>query len=347
MSKLLRLSAALVVPMLLCTSIAATAAKPKPKAKPKPAITNHATLGTTQLKGEYADLGSTYTLGKESPMNITLKSAEYSVDTLVIGGSVYYPKVDEKLLVLHINFHNPQHQETFARYDTFSITAVDAKNENHEHIGDAGIENSASKDSFSMTMKPAQKVDIYTAIVVPAKGDVPKVIFKSGDNLVLRYDLKGKVKALPAPYADPSDSTGATALNTVPAKIGDAYPLGELSVKVESTSFRDKPLPDKEMGEGNHYLVLNLTVKNLTPTQQFLRGDSLTLAIQDVDGAKTQPEWDMFLASRDVAFGDNIQPGQEMHGRYIFEVPKDLAMKTLTITREGDRTYEYDMSGVK
>lgn len=344
MTKFVRATAMLTA--LLCLSVTAMAAKPKPKAKPAP-TTNHATLGTTQLKGEYADLGSTYTLGKASPMNITLKSAEYSVDTLVIGDYAYYPKADEKLLVLHFNFHNPQHQEAFARYDTFSITAVDSKNENHEHIQDAGVENSSTKGSFSMTMKPAQKVDVVTAIVVPAKDEVPKVIIKSSDDLVLRYDLKGKVKALPAPYADPADTTGASALSNVAAKIGTVYPLGEFSMKVDGTSFRDNPLSGAEMGEGNHYLVLNVTIKNIAPTQQFLRGDQFQLSIVDADGAKTQPQWDMYLGSRDVAFSDNVQPGQEMRGRYIFEVPKDLAMKTLTITREGLRVYEYDMSGAK
>jgi hypothetical protein len=55
----------------------------------------------------------------------------------------------------------------------------------------------------------------------------------------------------------------------------------------------------------------------------------------------------MFLASRDTSFGDNIQPGQELRVRYIFEVPKDLAMKTLSIAKEESRVYEYDMSAVK
>jgi hypothetical protein len=269
------------------------------------------------------------------------------VDTLVIGDYVYYPKADEKLLVLHLNLHNPQHQESFARYDTFSITAVDAKNENHEHIQDAGIESSASKASFSMSMKPAQKVDVFTAVVVPAKGEVPKVILKSSDNLVLRYDLKGKVKGLASPDADPSDPTGATALSKVPAKLSEAYPLGEFSVKVNGFSFSDKPLADKEMSEGSHYLVVNLTIKNIAPTKQFMRGDSFSVSLQDADGAKTQPEWDLYLASRDVGFSDDLESGQEMRGRYVFMVPKDLAMKTLTITREGLRAYEYDMSDVK
>ena len=339
--------------ILVCTSMAVMAAKPKPKPKAKPVAkpaakptTNHATAGTTQLKGEYADMGSTYTLGKgDYAMNVTLKSAEYSVDSLVIADFLTYPKADEKFLVLHLNLHNPQSREVFARYDSFMFTAVDSKDENHEFIQAGGVEN--TKSSFGMTMKPAQKVDIYTAIKVPAKGEMPKLIIKSPDELVLRYDLRGKVKPLPAPYADPEDKTGATALSVVPAKIGDAYPIGEFTVKVEGTSFRDKPLPDEEIAEGNHYLVLNVTIKNISPIQQFVRGDSFVLGIKDADGAVTQPKWDMYLASRDTAYGGNIEPGQEARARYIFEVPKDLDMKTLTITRDEDRTYQYDMSAVK
>lgn len=351
MTKLLR-AAVILVALLLCVCAVAMAAKPKPK--PKPKTTNHATLGTTQLKGEYADIGSTYTLGGgDYALNLTVKSVEYSVAPLTIGDYFYYPKAGEKFLVIHFNVHNPRPQEAFARYDSFTITAVDAENENREYIKDAGIEPKATDDkntkpvSFSMTMKPAQKVDVFTAIAVPAKGEVPKLIFKSPDDRVLRYDLKGKVKPLAAPYADPEDKTGATAFSKVPAKIGDMYQIGEFGVKVDGISFRDKPMPDSEMGEGNHYLVLALTIKNIAPTKQFLRGDFFQLGIKDADGVTTQPMWDMYLASRDIAFSNDVEPGQEVRGRYIFEVPKDLDMKTLFITREENRTYEYDLSGVK
>ncbi len=332
------LKAVAILAALLCLAVAATAAKPKPKPAPKP-TTNHATMGTTQLKGEYADIGSTYTLGKESPLNFTLKSAEYTVGQLVIGDSIYYPGPEEKFLVLRYNVHNPQHQEVLVRWDTFDVTAVDAKNENHEFSQNAGVEKTNS--SLEMQLKPAQKVDAFTYVSVPAAGEIPKVIFKSRDDLVLRYDLKGKVKPLPAPYADPADPTGATALSKVPAKMGEAYPICEYSFTLDSVSLSDTPIADMELAEGNRYLVLKATVKDVAPSQQMLRFDTFSPVLRDEDGATVEYSQNLLAASRDKSIETQMDPGQEMKVRIIYQVPKDLGLKTLSISREGARAYEY------
>ncbi|SMB78247.1 hypothetical protein [Deinococcus hopiensis] len=70
--------------------------------------------GTKQLDGQNARLGQTFTLGKQSPLNFTLNSAEYSTDRVVIGSEIYYAKADEKLLVLRDTVQNPQ--KSAARY---------------------------------------------------------------------------------------------------------------------------------------------------------------------------------------------------------------------------------------
>lgn len=354
MSKFLRALACLMTLLLLCMSISAMAAKAKPKPKPKPkaSTTNHATLGTTQLKGEYADLGSTYTLGKDSPMNINLASAEYSVEPLVIADTIYCPKASEKLLVLRFSVHNPQPREVFARYDTWSIMAVDANGGNEEHIGDAGIVTSkdignSSKTSFGMTMNRGQKVDVITAIIVPAAGEIPKVIFKSSDNLVLRYLLSGKLKPLAAPFADTNDKTGATALAAVTGQPGTFCPLGELSFKFDGASFSDTPYKGQELGEGNRNLFVAATIKNVAPTKQFFRYDFLKSALKDAGGADVDAKKDMLLGSRDAGVETDLAPGQELKVRIQFEVPKDLTLKTYSVAKDESRLYEFDISGVK
>lgn len=349
MRKLLKTTTMIAMSIVLGTSMAAMAAKakPKPKPKPKPVVktTNHATLGAKQMTGEYAEIGSTYTLGKDSPWNVTLKSAEYSINPVVIGEVVYYPKAGEKLLVLHLNLHNPQQQEAFARYDTFSITAVDAKNENHEFINDAGVEN--TKSSFSMTMKPSQKVDVYTAVAVPAAGEVPKLIIKSSDDLVLRYDLKGKLKPLPAPYADPKDATGASALSTIKGDMGAFYSLGEFSFKLEGASYSEKPVKDYDLEEGNRYVVLNAVIRNDSPIKQFYRYDSFEPKLKDADGVDVDWGQYEYLANRDTSVSLEMEPGQELKVRVLYQAPKDLAVKTFSITKEECRTYDFDVSAAQ
>lgn len=345
MSKFLRPAA--MLPAMLCLTVTAMAAKPATKSKPNPKqkpTTNHATKGTTQLNGMYAQIGSTYTLGKASPINITLKSAEFTVAQVVIGDQVYFPSAEEKLLVLHYTLHNPLAEEQLARYDTFSATAVDSKNENHEYTQDFGVE--ATKLALSMNLKPAQKVDGYALIKVPAKGEIPKLILASSDNLVLRYDLRGKVKPLAAPFADPSDATGASALSTAPAKVGESYPLSNFDFALNGTSFSDKALPDSEPAEGNRYLVVSVTAKNVAPTEQLVRYDTFRAVVKDTDDADIE-SGDVLLASRNAPASTELKPGQEMKVRIFFEVPKDLSFKTLSISEMDSHVLEYDMSAVK
>jgi hypothetical protein len=345
MTRFLRAAAMLVALLCLTTAVMAAKPKPKPKPAPKPNPTNRATLGTTQLKGEYAEIGSTYTLGKGSPINVTLKSVEFTLNQVVIGDQIFFPKAEEKLLVVHYNLHNPQAGETLARYDYFSVTVVDSKNENHEYIQNAGVE--ATKNFMEIALKPGQKVDAYLIVPVPAKGEIPKMIFKSSDNLVLRYDLKGKVKPLVAPYADPADPSGASALANTPAKFGTSYPLGEFNFNLEGTSLSEDAIAGWELAEGNRYLALNATVKNASPVKQFLRGDAFAISLKDVDGSEVTYNGDMLLASRDKPVETDVSPGQELKVRILFQVPKDVGLKTLAISRSEGHPLEYDMSGVK
>ncbi|BDP44033.1 hypothetical protein DAETH_40020 (plasmid) [Deinococcus aetherius] len=67
--------------------------------------------GTTQLDGQQAKPGQTFTLGKASPVNFTLQSAAYTTTRVLLGSTVLVPKVDEKLLVLRFTAHNPKKQD--------------------------------------------------------------------------------------------------------------------------------------------------------------------------------------------------------------------------------------------
>ena len=137
---------------------------------------------------------------------------------------------------------------------------VDATNANREYSQNIGQE-ADSLALGTMSLKPAQKVDLYTYIVVAAGGEIPKLIVKRGDGPVLRYDLRGKVKALPAPFADPSDSTGSTALKEVPAQMAAYAPTGVFDVKVESATYTDATYADHEPEEGTRHLLVTVAIK--------------------------------------------------------------------------------------
>src|ERR687890_139687 len=67
------------------------AKKPAPTAAKKPAAGGPIVLGTTQLPGDFGQLGTTYTIGKDTPINFTLRSAEYTVAPFVLGNNVWVP----------------------------------------------------------------------------------------------------------------------------------------------------------------------------------------------------------------------------------------------------------------
>ena len=340
-----------LVALLLAGLSAAEAAKAKPKAKPK--APTHVVLGTTQLEGEPGVMGKTYTLGKDNPWNITLNRAEYTTGRLTIGDRFWQPTADQKLLVLHYTVHNPQKGEAHMRFDTFGLTAVDSKNTNWESIGNIGAEQSGL--AVDVQMKPAQKMDVYTAVLVPAAGPMPKVIFKSGDDRVVRYYpdqvVKGKnvcpVKPLAAPFADPKDASGATALAHVPATLGVSYPMGETDVKVDSFAFSEKTINDTELDSNEHFLIITMTAKNAAQGKPVLRFDTYDAKAIDSDGIAVEHRGDLLALSRDASIDMNLEPGQEMRFRMYMKVPKDAALRTFSLYRDDSRAYDYDISGVK
>lgn len=321
--------------------------KPTAKAPAKPSTNNKATAGTTQLKGSTPKFGETWTLGKTYPWNFKLNSAEYSVEQLKIGDTIYFPPAGQKLLVLHFTVHNPQPREALMRFDTFNWTVVDAKDTNWEGISELGSEK--TRERVEMEMKPAQKMDLYTAVLVPAKAEMPKLIVKGSDDLVLRYDLRGKVKGMPGPFADPKDKTGATALDRVPAQKGTYYPLGQFDVKLDGVSTSDKKIiNEEELEEGNSWVIVSMTAKNDSAEPKLLRFDTFEPKLLDQDGAEIEWNGNMLSGTRDKDIETSPEPGQELKFRYYFQIPSDVQLQSLTIREGGDgRTYVYDAEALK
>jgi hypothetical protein len=344
---------ATLVIVAFAVSTVSIAAKPKPKPKPpikKPVATTkeqpHYVKGTTQLSGENAQLNTTYTLGKAEPFNITLKSAEYSVEPILIGDVLHTVTKDEKFLVLHMIYHNPQNKEVYIRWDSFGFTVVDSKDQNWDGIIDLGAEG--EKSSVSMSFKPAQKKDLFAAIKVPSNSEMPKLIIKSNDQQVLRYDLRGKVKGLPAIYADLADKTGATALPEITCANDIAYPIGAFSFKLNKIEFSTKAkMGDTELGEGEKFCLVNFTLKNMAPGKTYFRWDSLSRKLVDTDGVEAGECTDVFPVSKDKTYEADMVPGQEITLRYLFKIPADSTLKSFTNTAENFRTLVYDISNVK
>lgn len=318
----------LVLSVAACSAVCA-AKKVAPKKTPaKAASTHHETVGTEQLKGEYGELGHTYTMGKTQPWNICLKSAEYTIEGVNFGESTVWPKQEEKLLLLHFTVHNPQKGLALMRQDVFKITAIDSNGKNRDRETYLGSED--KQQVVAQDFKPAQKMDIYAVIRVPNEAEIPKLMLTSYDNFVIRYDLRTKIKGLSAPYADPSDPTGEKALAVIPAKMGEYYPDGVYAIKLESISYTTDPIDNNKPGDGQ-FIIATISVKALTKNKPILRQDMFDLKVLDSDGSDVKFTGMLVKASSDKKVAQELDFDQEVRCRLVFKADKGVTAKSFRI----------------
>jgi len=296
--------------------------------------------GTAQLAGDNGEMGKVYSIRKEGPLYFCLTEAEFTTEQVRIGGTLHFPAADKKLLVLHFTIQNPEKNEQFVRFDSLKFTAVDATNVNCEGTADWADEE--NQGSVALSLKPAQKVAVYTVIEVPAKGPIPKlmVLPQPEDNgPVLRYDLRDKVTPLQPPVADPADETGVTALEKVPATLGSVCHLANFDVTVEKLGYTTDAMKGNAPEDEGRYLVATVLMTNKAPSENYVRWDVIAPVLTGADGEELTYN-DMLTATGDRPFSQNVEGGQEVRVRLYFTVPKGVTAKALAIKEGESRTYQ-------
>jgi hypothetical protein len=327
--------------------------KPAPAPKPTGGAGQTIVLGTKQLPGDFGKFGQTYTIGKDAPMNFTLQSAAYTVSPVTIGSQTWVPAADQKLLVLHYTVHNPRPEEQRYYWADITFTAVDARSQNREFVQAVGRED--TRDVVNFNLKPGQKLDVFTTIIVPAKGEAPKLIVQREEGApVIRYDLRSKVAPLKEPYADPADTVGATARGVVSAKSGEFYPLGTAEARLDQVAFTTEPLGGNPPEEAKQFLTAVLTIRNTGSEDWRYYWASFLPELVDADGEKVEYNQTLLKASRDEPADGTLKPGEEARVRLFFTLPANVGAKTLTLRGEGPnvpvesaRGFVFDVSGAR
>jgi hypothetical protein len=334
---------------LMGGTLSAAHATPKPKPAPKkPPVKAPAApvvRGMNQLDGQNAKIGQTFTLGKNPAINFTLTGAHYAVERTNIGQDAYPPAVGEKLLVLDFTVHNPNKFELNYDWGMLGFTAVDAQNVNHEYVSNVG--DPASKERLSIVLKPAQKAQVYTAIKVPAKGVIPKLIVKFTYDGVLRYDLRDQVKELEAPFADPADKTGASALSEITGTPDRYYPLLGYDAKLVKTEFSAGPLGENAAEEGNRFFITTITFKNAAPYESNYDFGTFVPELLDADGENVSWGQILLKSGRPEPAGGRLKPGQEYTARFVWQVPNDLRVKTLRFSEPDSRVVAFNVNATQ
>ena len=185
---------------------------------------------------------------------------------------------------------------------------------------------------------------------------IPKLIVQSSGNNdqapVVRYDLSKKVKALPAPYNDPSDQSGATALTSINAKPGEFVPMRFSSLRLDSLAFVDM-FDKRAAGDGKRWLVASMTIKNdIASGGDNLNVDScafgllFTASDGESDGMQ-RCGLSIYKGAREERLKADLPAGNEVGLRLAFIVPSDVGGQSLAITEERARTVVFDLSSFK
>lgn len=308
---------------------------------------NTAVQGTNQLAGGDAKLGQTITLypGTTDAMNFTLKSAEYTVGHWFDADkNDYLPAAGQKLLILHATVQNPQKADHFFRGDGFEITGVDSKNTEVKPEWSWFDEKTHAK--VEMTFKPAQKLDVVFLMKLDAAVSLPKLIVNTSNNKVWRYDLRGNIAGLKAPYADPASKDGSVALDVIPAKPGTYY-NSLFDLRLDKVEYVTQPLLDQDVPEGGRLMVVYVTYKNPLPTPQMLQGWTLKPKVFDQDDMEAQNVTNGFLQGREQEVDGNIAPGKEITLRYVVPITQGTEPRRVELAFDGSRTFSYDVSTIK
>lgn len=345
--------AAAALGIALAGSVFAAPAKKHPVKHVKPA--GHLEMGTHQMPGTNAQFGEVYTAkeGESDPINFAITSAEYTIAPVWTSqGNDVVAKPDEKVVEVHYRIKNPGKTDFYCSGD-FPVQIVDSSNQTISPIDSRGRELNGDGD-FGASLKPGQGVDdLVDFFVISAKGPALKFIVNmqpvGTHDQVMRYPIgtgKNIIKPLEAPYADPADPTGATALQELNGEIGKEYISGEYSFHVDSFAYAPGPFGDHTPDDGTRFLVVSLTVTNIQPVKAFFYG---TFVIQAKSADDSYANYFLIKSQSDDDFQNRDQDaGEKFPMRMLVQVPTNANVKSLTIRlQDGSRPVTYDLSNVK
>lgn len=283
-------------------------------------------MGTAQLPGDNGKLGQAYTLGDSERVNLVLTGVRYGKARWVHGEEAIAPSATQKLLILSYQIQNPNPSLTRYEPRVLTFTAIDDAGVNHE--AEAAVATKGDAKSVYVQLKPAQRIDCETAIRVPAKGTIPKLmILPRIGGRVLRVDLRGHV----APLAPPYSADGHDALATVPGKPGVAYALLGSDVRYVSTAFQAHQVGDTTCTDDQVFMLAKMGFAARAPgrSRRAFHGEAV-----DADG-EHHASTGLIRASTEGPMGTDGTAGEEVTGRMLFVVPKGAKIVKLRVW-EGD-----------
>lgn len=128
-----------------------------------------------------------------------------------------------------------------------------------------------------------------------------------------------------------SGTGGQTSATSKHFKVGDQVKVGSTYIVTINSVARNSGNDIDQPKAGDNYLVVDVTVKNVSSQEQDL-SSILQFTLKDASGQK----YDETFISNATAPDGKIEPGDQVRGQLPYEVP--TAQKTFTLAFESDIT---------
>ncbi|MBI5831194.1 MAG: DUF4352 domain-containing protein [Armatimonadetes bacterium] len=299
-----------------------------------------AAMGSAQVDqrpGINGEFGKSYHLGSaDNGIEFTLKSVEYSVSRANVGDTCYASDKASRLMIIHYSAQNAT-RDDMQTGSLVTFTAVTAEKENREMQVWPGVEG--TNQYLPDNLKPAQRIECFSVIPVPDKDVVPKLIaMRTENDNVIRYSLDGKIKPLPAKYADPADKTGLTPLESLPAKAGELTPMGPFDLRVDKWETLTGTIPDSDLADGYYYFAVTVTLKNQSRIDYGVDASNWASLVTEDDAKVENPL--LVSATRPKIVELEVKAGAELTARLVFQVEKDTKVKSFVMHGPVDHGFD-------
>jgi hypothetical protein len=176
---------------------------------------------------------------------------------------------------------------------------------------------------------------------------VKLVVAKNSDAkaLVARYDAHGHIKPLSAPFADPSDPSGATLAATINGEVGKTYAVGVEDVTVEKVEFQTTNLFQDNLKPDQEYAIVTMSWKNLS--RYTGRAPHGYIFLKDEDGSTIDADFQALAASGDRKVDIEPQIGETVRFRSVYIVHKGVALRSINFLWTEINPTSIDLSAYK
>lgn len=342
MKNTLSIALCLAVAPLTLSPLALAQNKKKPTPQ-KPVGAPPPAARPTQPTGIFGRTDALPSLG----IQLTLLSAELSVEPVNVGENRMAPKADQKLLLVRFKVQNARSGDLPMPLTGKMIQVVAQDDATYVACETLGYEAKASytgaetrKPAHELILKRTQNAPVCLAVIpVPAEGQVPKLIFHTGEGgNTLRFDLRGQVKPLPVGDRDPSDDKGFTARKEYIGKTGERVRTWGTDFTVEKVEASADPKLLEYLqtdSEKNGALVVTMSVQVQTPYEKYLFNSDNTLEVKalDTDGNAYDAE---LLAGSRIANVDVVRHGKgsQVRVRYVVPFPREAKLDKLVVRNQ-------------